>query len=921
MIHRVKKERFALFKTAALRVGVALAVWVATAVVASSTWAAAPALTEDCLSVLSRLKLEPLRSDGGPHLEYAYGTTVPLARAFEKEGLSFYDIADVFDLVEPKVFIERVQKRFALEKAGKAPRYLHRHFLPHAASRGYFNTILSSGALNGWDAMTPEQQLAQIIEWVEKSDNALRIISPRGAKMLFGESVITFDDLKQQSQAHPWLLVGDDLGSYEVKNFGSTDLREYLTQRAFVEELLEGRVGHQHKVHAWPDDPAERARIAPQYIELIDAGTWYLFWVQAARNPTDVATILNHPYLGVYTRASLDRLYRAMVEGRVDRFNDKFRMIGARNVPARPESQAGERTKLPDLEMRSGNKTPDRSLLENLIEARLISGDYTGLKDFRTHTGFELFVPIETLVKGFRKLSTAELKALKEFEVFIPELKFNPHPLAKNHFRTKYLSPLFAWSERLGFGTDHLKRDRIQRAQARFANELVALAQKSARARREVAKDATAARDLRAELLEDLDRLTYRFARSTRLDRDFLQYLMPFPEQLPSITVKSTGPINVNAIDLGLETSFRFPIRPTHGSQVLEGLEIAAQTFLKAMGGGKIKRMSVGGHGHGLSTRLVYTDPKGRPWRFEHDGIQRRYQADGSVKEVFGGHIEVPTPKFSPQNMDELATLYRTMRNLGLVPSRDAGGCHINVDLSTLQAMDPREGARKAMNIILAFEETNQLTRMLFQSPSRVRSGIPVDLSDAQIQAMRDFDGDWDALGKFLFEIGYFNPDPRRKPKYTQLNATGLMTGPEVPKEARQDIDIKNPFRAWELAFGEKPTGRLEFRLFDAMEDEYHLALEIKYVRALLNRALNVEGAYPARSVLPDTIQFEWLEYPERWVKAVEAHLKSLGLDPKEYRGLIADAIERRRPADEPGDGVTGRQLLRKRVFEEEEEF
>ena len=77
--------------------------------------------------------------------------------------------------------------------------------------------------------------------------------------------------------------------------------------------------------------------MAPKYIELLDAGTWYLFWRQMKRNPTEVESVLGHPYLGVYTRWWLNRLYTAVVEAKPKDFKNKFRMMGARNFKADPE--------------------------------------------------------------------------------------------------------------------------------------------------------------------------------------------------------------------------------------------------------------------------------------------------------------------------------------------------------------------------------------------------------------------------------------------------------------------------------------------------------------------------------------------------------------------------------------------------------
>ncbi len=296
----------------------------------------------------------------------------------------------------------------------------------------------------------------------------------------------------------------------------------------------------------------------------------------------------------------------------------------------------------------------------------------------------------------------------------------------------------------------------------------------------------------------------------------------------------SSGKIDINHIDLGIEYSFRFPDQPRSEASAREELRASAEAFLDALGGGTVEELETGGHGHGLSVRFLVTDPKGQTWRVEWDGINRSYE-DGVAKECGTDTLKFPHRKKLPKT-------WMKWRRSTLPPCRTWGenhvegrrGAHINMDLKIHSfQLAPEVGARKLANLIALFESHRPVFQFLWQHPYRLRAARGAELTLPFIKRLDDFSGDWNALGKMLYEERYFNPYITRKPAYLQLNVTGVMN-PFVPEKYRQTIDIKNPEVQWFPAFGGKGTDRIEFRLFDAPPDLVLASLQIKYLQAFL---------------------------------------------------------------------------------------
>jgi hypothetical protein len=141
-----------------------------------------------------------------------------------------------------------------------------------------------------------------------------------------------------------------------------------------------------------------------------------------------------------------------------------------------------------------------------------------------------------------------------------------------------------------------------------------------------------------------------------------------------------------------------------------------------------------------------------------------------------------------------------------------------------------------------------------------------------------------------LYEQKYFNVYMGRKPKYVPLNVTALMTE-VVPKEYLQSVlDIKNPEQKWFPNFNQV-TDRIEARFFDAPEDEFMAALQIKWWRAFMNKTLNSERPLKLVPKYSALDAFNWRRNPQKWFEAANEHLLDLGLDPKEFEALLWSSL------------------------------
>jgi hypothetical protein len=608
---------------------------------------------------------------------------------------------------------------------------------------------------------------------------------------------------------------------------------------------------------------------------------------------------MTHPYLGVYNTPALERLHRAVITGDAKKFNNKFRMVGARSFQADAQIQGFDDRHVPDFELRSGNKGVRREFVEDMVEARLVSGDFSGLKDFR-HEGFRTDLELSVLLKPF--LSPQEIETVTRFESQFKWLKFSPSKIAHNHFRNKVVAPLFAWNKRLNL---EYKADLLKTQQKEFAQRLLEIAtqynQKIKRLSRADSKT-----DLLESTTEKLEQSLFTFGKKVRMDMDFENYLTPIPTKAPRITVASGKDVDVNKVNLGIEYSFRFPkeLKPRKVADADLILRELAKTLSEKMNG-TTPELKAGGHGHGASVNYHFRDMDSRKWRVEWDGVQRSYRS-GKVHNAYGGHCEIPTPVFAPQTVQkDIAPLYDSAREKSLIPGRLGGGGHINVDFGHLKRdFPPKVGARKMANLIRYFESNREMISFIWQHPKRNRVAIPAETTADFERKLDHFEGDWEDLGLLLYESQYFNPYQGRKPKYTQLNVTALMFN-SIPSEYRSgQLDIKNKDLQWFPDFGDDDKEKIEFRLFDAPDTAIMSGLQIKYIRAVLNQAYNSPGDIKLARKFSAETRTVWTKNPKLFMIEAAAHFKSLGLDFNEYKPFVVMAflINEREPMSSAGD-------------------
>ncbi len=832
---------------------------------------------------MNRLHDENLRqtylSDQTPRVNKSFGSDMPIRHAYEKEGLFYEEIALWFPSLKSAAK-QKLEKRFEAERTLRPQQRLLNIWLQKIKPEAF----VDAKAQLAWKSASPQERLNQLL----LLDDPFQVLRVKDRSYLFEHEILNFDDTQRGPLAPKETTIGDDLGSYEVRSEGAMEDRAaFRVNREKVEVYLEGKVGHQHKFHAWPSNEKLRTEIAPYYIEKLDATTQYLWWRQMNRDPENVSSILTHPYLGLYTRASLNRLHRAVVNNEPKRFKNKFRMIGARAFPGSEKLGQKRDEFIVDWELRSGNKGMKRDFIEETVEARLVSGDYTGIKDYRSYE-FHPSAPIEQIASRF--LGKEEVAVLKKFEEVFPAMNWSPSLNSNNHTRNRIISPLLPYENRLNIA---YKLQAFHKAQKIYSNQIVAIAKKYINEIETKSFHPTALGNLREKTTGKLEEAMFNFAKVVRLDLDFERYLLPPPTNFPKLQVKTTGPIDTNKIDLGIEYSFRFPLekRPEIQDDAAIDIERFANSLAESYGTRTELNKNDKAHGHGISINFKVPDSEGQQWRAEWDGIQRRYGKGGKVLRAYGGHIEVVSPRFSPQNIEgSISKLFQTARQSSLIPSRAAGGGHGNFDLTFLKNLPPEQASRIVLNLISYFENNQQLILFMWMHPQRTHAARPIDLHPKLAEDIRNFRGDLVELGRLLYQRRYFNTGIGRKPKYVPMNLTPLMT-PILPHKYRyESLDIKNPELQWFPSFG-NVEGRGEARFFDAPTNEHMAGLQIKYMRALMNKTFNATEPIQLNPKFESKDLERWKNDPEAWINEATGHLRDLGLDPQEFMPLLWDSF------------------------------
>jgi hypothetical protein len=233
-----------------------------------------------------------------------------------------------------------------------------------------------------------------------------------------------------------------------------------------------------------------------------------------------------------------------------------------------------------------------------------------------------------------------------------------------------------------------------------------------------------------------------------------------------------------------VENSFRFPSEvPITSREIAEKQIQRTISNIRDMfgGGGRIEKLDAagasepgssqaglapltasiinGGHGHGASVRYRYTDPYGRVWRAEWDGIQRDY-IDGKLVDPHGGHVEVPSPKYVPKDAyRDIKPIFDAARANGQTPKRSAGGGHMNTDLAPIKALPDTEGPQKIKSLIGYYESNREMITFLWQHPRRAHAARPIELPPGFAERLAAFNGDWNDLARFLWPVFFTMSD------------------------------------------------------------------------------------------------------------------------------------------------------------------
>jgi hypothetical protein len=360
-----------------------------------------------------------------------------------------------------------------------------------------------------------------------------------------------------------------------------------------------------------------------------------------------------------------------------------------------------------------------------------------------------------------------------------------------------------------------------------------------------------------------------RWLKTCQVDSAIREYLRPkrLVQEAEGLHLfRSTGRVNVNNIDLGIEYSSRFQTKLTaefsterlaDGSRAWlhtvsdmtpyerkRALRKIAETLGRELNRGRRVRpvdvSQTGAHGHGLSVAYEIRDSRGRKWRVEWDGVGRTYTENGQIvpESLRGGHIEIVTPKFTPK-YSEMQALFRTLDKNNIIPSHLSGGGHINVDLA------PFEGNPKALARFLSlFHEHRGIISFMFTNANRMAVAEPAEVSAELARKLRNFTGSETELKQLLYNEGYFNQRLGRKTRNMQVDMSAYFQDVIPAEHIHTDFDIKNPNEPWRPQFRVNPKIRkMEFRMFDAPIDAFESSMQIKLVRALLNQALNESNA------------------------------------------------------------------------------
>lgn len=372
------------------------------------------------------------------------------------------------------------------------------------------------------------------------------------------------------------------------------------------------------------------------------------------------------------------------------------------------------------------------------------------------------------------------------------------------------------------------------------------------------------------------------------------------------------GAFDVNKVDLGIEFTGRFAVQnelhftedrledgkfhwlataydltPDERDKSIKQLADNISTQLGGDASSVKKLVNEGSHGHALGIAYEIVDPQNRKWRVEWDGIGRSYDPAGNVIENSGrgGHIEIVSPK---DNIDfkTIDKVYGALKETGTLPRYSMGGSHINIDLAAFEN-NPKALAR----FMAIFHENRGIMALMYQHPGRIPGSEPASVSSELAQRLSDFDGSEEELKKLLYNEQYFNTRVGRKTRYLQLDVGSYFQDVIPEKYITDDFDINNPQVPWRKEFRVEPKIRkMEFRMFGAPESATDAALQVKLVRAMMNKAINSDE--PLTAKVQDVNYRKYLENPNQAWQDVQKMAKELGLEADDYKLALGRGLQ-----------------------------
>ncbi len=422
-----------------------------------------------------------------------------------------------------------------------------------------------------------------------------------------------------------------------------------------------------------------------------------------------------------------------------------------------------------------------------------------------------------------------------------------------------------------------------------------------------------------SEVKSQVRNLGKEWAIATRIAQDLEHYMRPkrnFAYNDDVLKYKPvpgrnyvTNAVDVNKIDLGIEYSGKFPVavrgdfskdRLGDGKKawiqtkvdlttdereaIIKSVANDLKSELNGVEGPT--KMDTDGHGHGLDVSYTIRDSKNRKWIVEWDGIGRSYTPEGEIiaDSPRGGSIELVTPKFTPE-LNEMNAVYRAFEKNNVLPQLLSGGGHVNIDLAAFEGK-PKQLAR----FLTIFHEHRGVTSLMFQHVKRTHTSEPLDLSENLVKQLKNFNGTETELKTLLYNERYFNTKFGRKTRYVQLDVSAYYQDVIPENFVTDDFDISNPTTDWRRTFRVDPKIRkAEFRMFNAPRDAMESALQVKLVRAMLNKALNEEGTLSGK--VSENGHLDYVAEPKKAASDLASMCKDLGLDINEYRPAVYEGL------------------------------